>query len=386
MHWIRLARWLPTLVLALACRAGGEIATVPEWTLSADPTLVIGEDGTTAGEFERVSTALALPGDEVAVVDAGASEIRVFSGSGAYLRTLGRRGEGPGEFNGISWVQLVDDTLVAYSSGQRRITMLALDGSMHATIIPRPAGEGVSASPLTRAGNGSWVVRAGRLRLAQQVAVQPEGAAPPSGVTRDTTGVGFLPVSGEGPVNFVVKIPGQPMVGVPGGPVGVGAFSAPLAVARVGDRVAVVDLESGALWWFSAGGTEESRADIAVPRRPLPLAAVDSIRRAAMERSQSPREQAMMELMFSSEAAPPQYPMFRSLLADGTDQLWLEEWQLELPPSARYQIVGVDGSWRATVSMPIGFTPTAIGPDWVLGVHRDEDGLQRVMRYALTRQ
>lgn len=382
MHWIRLARLLPTLVLALACRAGGEIATVPEWTLSAEPTLVIGEDGTTAGEFERVSTALALPGDEVAVVDAGASEIRVFSGSGAYLRTLGRRGEGPGEFNGISWVQLAGDTLIAYSIPQRRLTLLGLNGALLATILPQAEGASGFAFPRGRSPSGEWVVAV----MVAAAASAAQGGGMPSGLVRDSLALGLLPATGSGPVGFFARLPSQPILGVPEANVGMLAplFGMPQVVIAEG-RMAVLDPNAGTLAWYSPTGEPQSAVPLGVARRPFASGWLDSARGASLDGITDQRRRLMIDAAMRSEAAPAEFPVFRSVLADDADQLWLEEWQLEAPSTARYLVVAADGSLRARVSMPGGFTPTAIGPDWVLGVHRDADGLNRVMRHGLRR-
>jgi len=355
---------------------------VAEWNLSPEPTLTIGEDGTPAGEFDRVSTAVPLPGDEIAVVDAGAKQIRVFSGAGAHLRTLGRAGEGPGEFAGISWIQRSNDTLIVYDVGQRRITLLGLDGEVFATIRPQPEGSQGFGVPRARAPSGDWII-AVNIALASA----PQGAGLPSGLMRDSLGIGLLPASGTGPIHFFSRLVTQPILGI--AEIGIGMlaplFAAP-QVVLVGERIAVLDPEHGTLSWYNAAGELETTATLGVPRRPMTGAWLDSTRDARLAEGVDQRQRTITEAIFATSAAPAEFPVFRSVLADGQDQVWLEEWQHPLPTAGRYLVVGPDGSWRASVRMPLGFTPTEVGPDWVLGIHRDEDGLQRVMRYGLDRR
>jgi hypothetical protein len=368
--------------LLLACGPAAEETTeAPEWSLSAEPTLVIGEDGTSEGEFERISTVSALPTNEIAVVDAGAQYIRIFGDDGTYRRTIGREGAGPGEFTAISWIQLATDTLVVYDGGQRRLTLLGVDGTVLSTVVPRPEGGVGPATPVILAADGRWFMRLLLLGSAGRL-----GSGPPEpGILRDSTGFGYLPALGAGPIDLMLRLPAQPIVMGEGGVGGFAAFSAPPGVLRVGTRIVVADPNAGTLRWYGPDGRAEPMIALAVPRRPLAPSLVDSLRLAAVEGTGSAGGKVAMEAMHSSEAAPSEFPLFRSVLADGTDHLWLEEWQYRSAGGSRYLVVGADGSWQASVQMPPGVTPSAVGPDWVLGVHRDADGLGRVVRYGLVR-
>jgi hypothetical protein len=42
-----------------------------------------------------------------------------------------------------------------------------------------------------------------------------------------------------------------------------------------------------------------------------------------------------------------------------------------------------DGAWLGDVTLPAHFQPYDIGADYVLGVARDDDGVQTVVQYAL---
>lgn len=61
----------------------------------------------------------------------GASRIWVFDSAGAFVRTIGRRGEGPGEYGSITRIRFrPGDTLEIYSGGPYRRTVLGPDRSV----------------------------------------------------------------------------------------------------------------------------------------------------------------------------------------------------------------------------------------------------------------
>jgi len=67
----------------------------------------------------------------VAVLDGQAAEVRVFGPNGAYLRTMGQKGEGPGELSyPEALVALAGDTLAVYDRGNGRITRFNPDGEV----------------------------------------------------------------------------------------------------------------------------------------------------------------------------------------------------------------------------------------------------------------
>ena len=105
----------------------------PEWTLrlvtSIGPSEVLGS-GQAPNEFGRASSvALDPTGEAVYVADQLNCEIRVFGLDGAHLRTIGRCGEGPGEFSpffySIAWV---GDRLLSFDLGAGRIGEISAEG------------------------------------------------------------------------------------------------------------------------------------------------------------------------------------------------------------------------------------------------------------------
>ena len=83
----------------------GNAGTPPAWC--AERPLRLGSREGGPEEFGRIHSLLADADGNVYVADAIAQEIRVFAPDGRRLRTIGRKGSGPGEFaglNGLAWL------------------------------------------------------------------------------------------------------------------------------------------------------------------------------------------------------------------------------------------------------------------------------------------
>src|SRR5690606_31727230 len=140
-------------------------ASVPQWSLSAEPTVVLGDlDGSEQEQFGNMIDVRRLTSGELVVSDASSYQVRVFDSTGQWLRTLGQRGEGPGDFSLVAGLLAGDDDAIsAWDIRQRRITRFTPDGNVIGLLqVERPAmvtdGMGhaftPSASPVARLGDG----------------------------------------------------------------------------------------------------------------------------------------------------------------------------------------------------------------------------------------
>ncbi|MGH7445961.1 MAG: hypothetical protein ACRELT_00275, partial [Longimicrobiales bacterium] len=74
-------------------------AAVQWWTLEQPPRLDIGgAQAEEAYSVYQVGGALRLSDDRIVVTNGGAADVRYYSADGEHVRTSGRRGDGPGEF------------------------------------------------------------------------------------------------------------------------------------------------------------------------------------------------------------------------------------------------------------------------------------------------
>jgi len=127
---------------------GDQVRGAPELTLTEE--VRVGTlDGPEELQHFRVSDA-AIREDELWVLDGGDAEVRVYGLDGAYRRTLGRRGEGPGELQSPTRLTFRGDTVVL--AGFARLTLFSTEGEVVGT------GPGRLSTPL---GTSTFIESAG---------------------------------------------------------------------------------------------------------------------------------------------------------------------------------------------------------------------------------
>lgn len=113
------------LVLLAGCTdSAPPAATPPAWTISAEPVVSIGvAEGDPAVELHRATGAVRLADGTIVVANSGTAELRLFDSAGAYVRAVGRRGSGPGEFRGTLTVYSQGGAVVVHDSGNDRYSV-----------------------------------------------------------------------------------------------------------------------------------------------------------------------------------------------------------------------------------------------------------------------
>lgn len=109
--------------------------TLPTWELDAEPLFEIGgQDDRDGYALGNVGGAVLL-GDHLAIADRTYGEVRFYAPSGELTARSGRHGGGPGEYRHLSAFAAYDDsTTVVWDFQLRRLTRLALNGEVLATI------------------------------------------------------------------------------------------------------------------------------------------------------------------------------------------------------------------------------------------------------------
>lgn len=139
---VLLVLWLPGCRPASspADEAGGAAGV---FAVGTTPRLQVGvSDGDPLLAFDMVQGARRLPDGGLVVADGGIRQVRWFAADGTPVRGVGRRGEGPGEYQGpLSLVGWPGDTVAVLDFGNNRLTLLDGAGAVVRTLIRDPAAD-----------------------------------------------------------------------------------------------------------------------------------------------------------------------------------------------------------------------------------------------------
>lgn len=130
-------------------------------------------------DFPTIGRLFVSPRGEIAVPLPQDRKLAVYDSSGKRIRTLGRPGPGPGEFQGIGGVGWIADTIWVNDPRVRRTTYFAPDGT-----VLRVIGLPASLAPLTPA------AQAGALMRVSVIAVFADGSSLSEGTRLTSRGSG----------------------------------------------------------------------------------------------------------------------------------------------------------------------------------------------------
>ena len=342
------------------------------WTVS-DVPVDFGSTGSgPAHEFFRVWDATFLHDSLVAVsVDA---EIRVFDLAGRHQLTLGRRGEGPGEFSGIN-LGLVGgaDRLIANDIMARRLTVYSAELELVSTAT----------------------VEAGR--LTPTVALVPGGilahrgplAGPEPGYNRIVTELLILDddatvLDSVGPmtVTELLMLPRGERARLEQSP-----FAKRGHLGSGGGRAVVGDASALGYRVLAPDGQVSS---ITRTDRDFPLTSerLNAERDALIGEDPRPDLLSLWNEMIDALPEPLTLPAYQALEVDADGFVWLEAFTGiagELGPR-RWDVFSDEDVWLGEVVLPAGFKALEFGRDRVVGVRKDEFDVETVQILAIEKR
>lgn len=352
--------------------------------LAKMPLLVIGTRPGTMYELSRVAGAVRVTGHRIVVGDGASRQLRFYDSLGTFLSSVGRKGDGPGEFQSLGKLQANGgDTLVAGSDS--RLSLFTAAGRAIRSIDPlAPPAQLPAGDQMILAAFSSGATIMGSIPRWQQ------SNHPPQTGRRWTDSI-QLGVFGESNklLTTLGRLPARVMEWR-GTDLMSPIFSAEMLMASTGQR------------WFLGFGSEYSirvytaagRLERIIRRAWTPERVdVDAWTAQWLKRTDkltvAEAESKRKELRESPYAMT--VPAFAQLLADRVGRLWVRESHLvdfsrpRDPPflPSVWNVFSSEGKWLSNVEMPAQFLPTDIGSDYVLGVARDRDGVETVLLYRL---
>ena len=372
----------PVLLVAIAaaCPLGAQ-PSVPTWTLSARPTLDIGNDKSVQTQFDGVTGILRMPAGEIVVANGLSQELRVFSATGEYLRTLmPTRAAGMRSLDHI-WRGTADTIYAAeILPSESNVWTFTLGGFVSRHRVGASNAGGVY--PLDRFPDGRFAVSAAPRRSNRG----------PAGMTFvDSLPLGAISFSQLTPKWFGALRNEMLMVqgfgrGRGGGPRTAVAYpyGRSTSYAISGDRLWIGDSETGTIMQYSSSGRGLAVFSAPMPPRALDTAAIRRISAALLSDAVDWNDRARLDATYSLPL-PRNAPRFTRFVPGANGEMWIGVFR-EDPSAARsYVVVDRSGTPIGRVNMPRHVVPLEIGVSEVLGVQVDGDGLEHVVRYALRR-
>ncbi len=346
------------------------------WRVSPDPIVVLGSaSGDEMQEFYQATRAVRTPDGGIAVANSGTGELRFFDTEGEFAGSVGRSGQGPGEFQSLTLLgMLPGDSILLYDARSARFSMVGPERTVVRSYAPdgRPSltargmlasGWAVISGPAGSLGDpasGTLMAPAMPLRL-----VSPEGTLEPA--------VDTLP---DRPLYFQITDQGMSFTRVP--------LSAEPAYAVGATAFHAGEAHSYEVRTYDSEGALVRILRVARPPRPVTDADIRTAVEAATERAS---EEARPRLRRSLDDAPwPEtMPAYERLLADRLGYLWVEEYRAPGEELQRWMVYDSVGTVVGSVNVPASLYLTDVGRDWMLGLGHDALGEQTVELYDLKR-
>lgn len=352
------------------------------WSVGQTPLLSI---GTMEGEEEYQLFGVAgihrLNGGGIGVVNAGSRNVRFYSPDGTFLQAFGQRGGGPQEFEAPAMAGSMGDTLIIVDRAHHRLTFLHPEqGFVGLTRVSDDVGgflnpSGSFSNGQTVFGGAFDMRKAGELKNGMNRAGTFYRSSGLDGSLAadfgDKAGAEFFikDLEGQGQDSRPTVIP---FARIPAGAVSPNYF---FFSSQDQYEVEVYD------------PTGMMVRSIRLATEPVPVSAADGELHIeqVVEQVGRPDQEAGIRAQLGALPLPDYFPPHGSLLGDGLDYLWVQDFQQPGRENRSWNIFNPEGSLVGRVTLPERFNPTEIGPDYLLGLGWDEMNVEYVRMYALTR-
>jgi hypothetical protein len=365
------------------------------WSVDPTPTLSIGVmEGEDAYMLFRVSSAARLSDGSVAIANGGTREVRIYGADGRHMRTIGREGDGPGEFRSVSQVLASSgDTLVVWDGTAYRISRFDRDGTL---VADQPVDRGklmpTFQMPLVRL--SVRLLRNGELLGDLNYMGNSGAASDPAPGTYFRPQVAVVRAAADlSRWDTIAMHAGmEHALFKTSGPMGALPMMPPyqrVAVVTSGDRTSRIcagDQSQAEISCFAPDGTRTSMRWSATPP-PVSPDEIDQWREERITMLASSGEGVDSREMVMSAPVPETREPYDRIFLDLPGNLWVEHapplLEREGPrPALEMSVFDPEGRWLGDLTLP-PMTPLEIGDDYVIGVQRDEADVEYVRMWTL---
>lgn len=330
-------------------------------------SLVLDEPYWEAGagdELERPASATLLPNGNVAVADVFAANIKFFDPRGALIRTIGRKGGGPGEYQNPNWIaQCERDRLYVFDGGAFRMSVLDTAG----TLIRHFTSEHMMTGGLSCAHHGGgehvyFITPHGPNRL-------DEPGARPQRMLAD---LGIFNDKGEERRRIADLLMWEGL----GPPI---TKRGSVSVGR--DIIWYGNADSAYIDKFSMRGKRLGAVAVGFEPRRVEPEHVQAIIERAVSMFPAEADREVARRIFAKYPTPAVYPVYSGVKADVHDNVWV--WR-SYPgeDSTMMRVIDADGVILGDVVIRRPLSVHEIGADYVLGSY-EHDGQPRVAAFRV---
>lgn len=373
--------------------AGVTIVTshTSEWSigrnfvLADEPLIEIGvEQGEGAYQLSGVVGAFRFRDGSIVICNAADRTVRYYSPGGAHTRTVGGQGQGPSELRRISRCIFTGLEVWAYQAPALPVERFdSVGGQLDPVQIPRPGGRVAQLADVNRDGEMVLQQNAPRRDLPSGVSVLTAAI-----FRTDTTGEARL--IGEFDASTWVR---SDRVAFPR------AFSPTLSVADASGLTVVGWPESWDLRVFDSSGRLDRRLRIARELESTSSADrgvfVTRVLEGPMPAGDTPYQDAdvrreIVDMMVYPDHFPAYY---RVIVGSSNDVILAERGDAPRDPlpqvaepydaTTTWDFMTPDGTWLGFLELPPRFDPMDLDGDYLIGVHHDELGIERVRVYEI---
>lgn len=356
------------------------------WSLSAKPALLFADSADGANKLNRIAGVIRLSDGRVVVAESRDMQLRVYDARGTFVQTIGRRGSRAGEFTDIvNMTRMAGDTLAVESA--EYTSFFAPDGRFVRRVRYGPFDAGLMQSPFTavvgRFANGTAVVadippgrRAGGAHWIEWSTL----------VLVDTAGSPLRPVDRIPSVAFGAHV--NAPVRLTFGPELVQASASNHVYIGFGNDFSIREYDDS---WTLRRIIRRAWSPTALTKVAI-TTYVDEWMTLWSTDKGAVRDRDRLARLNASY--PDSLPAFVDMLAMPSGELWLREPELKgasrcacltgvtVVPS-KWMVFDANGRWLGRVTMPLNFTPSEIGRDYVLGTMRDANNVARIAMYKI---
>ena len=370
-------------ILVSLCSAGAERAaaqtTCPR-TGSLEQELSLG--GASA-PLRNIQDVMVHADGRVLITETDAKTLKLFDASGKFVRSIGREGEGPGEFRAISSARLIGDSVWVFDAMLRRGTYLRLDGNAGTVVefrAPLPNGQLYgSAVPFAN----RFLVLPGLPRITtvvpaeivrQLYIVDPSSGrvstlAPPLLMRAFMT---MINLEGRGRVSLPLPTPTIDRLGV-------SRRDATVTIAR--GEVTSSGARSVRIARIGSNGDTLFARRVSVPPAPVEPAFIEAelAKTVPIYRPFFPSEEAARRAILDLWVVEKHHPPVSGFMVDGGQRMWLRT----SPATNDWLVLDENAAPFACVPAPAELRIVGVTSEHLWGVQSNADGTQALLRYRL---